>query len=91
MIAGLESDYLGNIVIDDTMLETLTDREKILFRGKHMSYVFQEYNLIETLTVGENIDLIIEINKNARRFSTDDILKKVGLLGKKQSYPFVLS
>lgn len=91
MIAGLESDYLGSIIIDDTMLETLTDREKTLFRGKHMSYVFQEYNLIETLTVGENIDLIIEINKNARRFSTDDILQKVGLLDKKQSYPFVLS
>jgi ABC-type lipoprotein export system ATPase subunit len=47
------------------------------FRGKNISYVFQNFKLIENLTVRENIDLIIDLNGLERNFSTREILKIV--------------
>jgi ABC-type lipoprotein export system ATPase subunit len=47
--------------------------------------------LIDNLTVEENIDLILDINKTKRRFATDEILSKVGLQNKKHQFPFLLS
>jgi putative ABC transport system ATP-binding protein len=61
------------------------------FRGKNISYVFQEYNLIDSLTVEENIELVLDINKIERRYSSDEILERVGLSSKKYSYPTELS
>ena len=91
MLSGLESDYTGSIQIADTKLESLTESQRTAFRGKHISYVFQDYNLIDTLTVEENIDLVLDINHTKRRYSTDEILTKVWLLSKKKSFPNQLS
>ena len=91
ILAGLERDYSGDVVILWIHIQTLTESEITQFRGKHMSYVFQEYNLIDSLTVEENIELVLDINKIARRYSTDEILGRVGLSSKKYSYPTELS
>jgi putative ABC transport system ATP-binding protein len=56
-----------------------------------MSFIFQQFHLIPNLTVLENIELTLDINKIDARFSVDDILKKIGLLDKKNNYPFELS
>lgn len=55
----------------------MSDSEITRFRGKNISYVFQEYNLIDSLTVEENIELVLDINHIKRRYETDDILKRV--------------
>lgn len=91
IIAWLEREYSGSVTILWTSLDTLTESDITRFRGKHMSYVFQEYNLIDSLTVQENIELVLDINKITRRFTTDEILERVGLLSKKYSYPTELS
>ena len=91
MIAGLESDHAGSIQINEVYLESLSESQRTAFRGKHISYVFQDYNLIDTLTVEENIDLVLDINHTERRYTTDEILIKVGLLAKKKSFPSQLS
>lgn len=91
ILAWLERDYIWSITLWGTKIDTMSEFEITQFRGKHISYVFQEYNLIDSLTVEENIELVLDINKIARRFTTDEILERVGLLSKKYSYPTELS
>jgi putative ABC transport system ATP-binding protein len=56
-----------------------------------MSFIFQQFHLIPNLTVLENIELTLDINKIDARFNVDEILEKIGLLDKKNNYPFELS
>lgn len=91
MISWLDRDFLWDIKVMGTSLPLLSDREITSFRWGNISYIFQDFNLIDNLSVEENIDLILDINKTKRRFTTDEILKKVGLSSKKHQYPFLLS
>jgi putative ABC transport system ATP-binding protein len=52
------------------------------FRGSHIAFIFQAFELIPNLTVTENIDLVLDISHAPRRYGTDEILEKVGLAGK---------
>jgi ABC-type lipoprotein export system ATPase subunit len=47
------------------------------FRGKNMSFIFQQFHLIPNLTVTENIELILEMNKTEAQFQTEELLEKV--------------
>ncbi len=91
MFSGLEDFQSWKLTINNTPIENLTNNEKTHFRAQNISFIFQNFNLIDNLTVSENIDLIVELNKWERRFSTIEILKKVWLEDKKDSYPFNLS
>jgi len=92
MISGIYRDDIeGEILVDGKNILTLTSDEMTLFRGRHISYIFQNFQLLENLTVAENIDFIIELNGLERNFSTDEILKIVGLSHKKDVYAFHLS
>ncbi|MCH8518808.1 ABC transporter ATP-binding protein [Candidatus Gracilibacteria bacterium] len=91
ILSGLERNYTGSVKVLGKKLEELSESEITSFRGRHISYVFQDYNLIDSLTVEENIELILDINKLSRRYSIDDILSIVGLSSKKKSYPIELS
>jgi putative ABC transport system ATP-binding protein len=61
------------------------------YRGKHIAFIFQAFELIPNLTVNENIDLVLDISKAPRRYKTEEILEKVGLAGKGNRYPNELS
>lgn len=91
MVSWLDRSFSWDIKVMWTLISSLSDKELTAFRWKHISYIFQDFNLIDNLTVEENIDLIIDINKTKRRFTTDQILEKVGLITKKHQYPFLLS
>lgn len=91
LIAGLEDPQQGSLLVHDTDITTLTTDEKTIFRGKKISFVFQQFHLLPQLTVAENIDLVIELNTLQRRFSTVEILEKVGLSWRGSHYPSTLS
>lgn len=91
MIAGLIDFDSGSLEVNDIALEKLSQNEKTKFRGKNISFIFQDFHLIDNLSVEENIDLIIDLNQIPRRYSTPDILEKVGLKHKAKQYPFNLS
>ena len=91
MISWLDRDYRGEIIIWDQNIVSLNDDELTFFRWKNISYIFQNFKLIENLTVWENIDLIVELNSLERNFQTDEILKLVWLYEKKDNYVFNLS
>ena len=68
LIAGLEEATQGTIGIDDVDIASLSSDAKTVFRGKHISFVFQQFHLLPQLTVRENVDLVIELNNLERRF-----------------------
>lgn len=91
LISGLLSPDEGRIIIDTQDITKLSQDEITKFRGKNMSFIFQQFHLIPNLTVAENIALPLEINKIPAEFETKEILQKVWLSQKSESYPFELS
>lgn len=91
ILSGIDRNFLGTLEIDGKDISKLNDDEMTEFRGKNISYIFQNFKLVENLTVAENVDLIVELNQLPRNFSTDEILKIVGLESKKDVYVFHLS
>lgn len=91
LLSGLDTFNTGSIEIANQKLESLNDEEKTAFRAKNISFIFQQFNLIDNLTVEENIDLIIELNKIERRYDTQELLEIVGLWKKLKAYPYNLS
>lgn len=91
LISGLDSFEWGTININKYSLKNMTGEEKTRFRWKNISFIFQQFNLIDNLTVEENIDLVIDLNKLKRRYETKEILKIVWLENKINSYPYNLS
>ena len=90
-ISWLDTDFEGKIVIGKQDTSKLSEQEITEFRGKNISFIFQNFNLFDNLTVKENIDIVLEINNLERNFSTDEIIELVWLKDKTHSYPFHLS
>lgn len=55
LIAGLDTDYTGKIVVDGTSLDTLSESELCDYRKDYIGFVFQDYHLLSGYTSVENI------------------------------------
>lgn len=91
LIAGILTPDAGHIFLGDTDITTLSRDEMTAFRGAQVAFIFQAFELIPNLTVSENIDLVLDISHAPRRYSSEEILEKVGLAGKGNRYPGELS
>jgi putative ABC transport system ATP-binding protein len=60
-VAGLDSLTSGHVFIDDVELGSLSDKELTVLRRERIGFVFQAFNLLPTLTAGENITLPIDL------------------------------
>jgi putative ABC transport system ATP-binding protein len=93
MIGGLDTPDSGEVILGETQLTRLSERERTLFRREHIGFVFQSFNLIPTLTVLENVMLPLELSGKA--FEGPDIaienLKHVGLDDRADTFPDRLS
>src|SRR5215207_11474915 len=63
LISGIDAPDSGQIWVNGQDLTNLAERERTLFRRAHIGFVFQFYNLIPILTVGENVSLPLELNR----------------------------
>ncbi|MBA4537859.1 ABC transporter ATP-binding protein [Bacillus aquiflavi] len=94
LIGGLELPTEGEVIIDDISMNSLTERERTLYRRRNIGFIFQNYQLLPSLTVEENIAFPLD----ADRVSTIEIntrvaklIKEVGLEGKEKVFPNVMS
>lgn len=81
MIAGILSPEHGSITIDGVDMTAKTQAEKDKFRIQKIGYIFQDFKLINDMTVKDNID-ILRLEK-VDVSAMDDILSKLEILGKK--------
>jgi putative ABC transport system ATP-binding protein len=94
LLAGIDAPDAGRVTIDGTDIHALGEPERTLFRRYHIGFVFQFFNLIPTLTVGENVALPMELvdrEPDASRARTERLLDEVGLSGMADRYPETLS
>ncbi|HUG33738.1 MAG TPA: ATP-binding cassette domain-containing protein [Anaerolineales bacterium] len=66
LISGIDEPDDGEIWVDGRDLTALPERDRTLFRRARIGFIFQFYNLIPTLTVGENVSLPLELNRLPR-------------------------
>ena len=87
VITGIEDYDEGEIYFDDVPLASLTAKEKQQIYTDNISFVFQDYNLVESITATENINLaLLKQGKtiNEVRVLSEEALKKVGLAKQKK-------
>src|SRR6185436_7894615 len=94
LISGIDVPDNGQIWVAGQELTALSERHRTLFRRARIGFVFQFFNLIPTLTVGENVSLPLELNRIPRPHAhkkAQDILEAVGLLDRWKTFPEKLS
>jgi len=90
LIGGLEAADAGVVRVDGTDLTALTETERARRRRHGLGFVFQSFNLIPTLTVGENVELPLALNNvpaaEVRRRSRE-LLDDLGLASCADRFP----
>lgn len=93
-IVGLLEDMTdGEIIIDDININELNDeKEKFNFRREKIGFIYQDFNLIQSLTVYENIILTASLKgMYVDEQTVDDIASKLGISEKLNQFPSKLS
>ena len=94
LISGIDAPDTGQVEIAGLNITTMTEHMRTLFRRKHIGFVYQAFNLVPTLTVADNLRLVLELNKVPHGEAADridELLRAVGLAERAGSYPDVLS
>ena len=94
LISGIDSPDSGNVSLDGVDVHALAEPERTLLRRRRIGFVFQFFNLIQTLTVGENIALPLELlgeDNPAAQQRVADLMEDVGLGGLEHRFPETLS
>ncbi|MCH8319656.1 MAG: ABC transporter ATP-binding protein, partial [Acidobacteria bacterium] len=93
LIGGLLQPTSGRILIEGVSISSVSDFERTEIRRQRMGFVFQSYNLLNTLTARENIALAKRIQGNGHYEdgSADQILRMLGLENKMDHKPWELS
>lgn len=94
LVGGIDTPDAGSVEVEGTELTSLDERRRTLFRREKLGFVYQAFNLIPTLSVGDNVRLVLELNRVPADLidpRIDELLDAVGLLGRSDSRPDVLS
>ncbi|MBK8966528.1 MAG: ABC transporter ATP-binding protein [Saprospiraceae bacterium] len=92
LCAGLDRASRGSVKLNDIRLDELSEDERAEVRNRHVGFVFQNFQLIPTLTALENVMVPLELrgDKNVEQ-TARQWLEKVGLADRLDHYPAQLS
>ena len=92
MIGGIDAPTSGKIIINGVDISSIKESKFTRFRGKNIGYVFQKYQLIEELTVKDNIRVVQTINKwEINQEYEDKIIDMLGIQDLLSVHPSQLS
>jgi putative ABC transport system ATP-binding protein len=92
LCAGLDQSDSGNIELCGTSLNELSEDERAMLRNQKVGFVFQDFQLIPTLTALENVAVPLELRADKNAVGTaKELLEKVGLGDRFDHYPSQLS
>ncbi|MDO5331166.1 MAG: ABC transporter ATP-binding protein [Bacillota bacterium] len=94
MLGCLDIPTRGDYYLNGVNVKDLTDTELSKIRNKEIGFIFQQYNLIQTLTVQENVELPLiyrGVDPIDRKAMAKEALKKMGLQGRENHRPTQMS
>jgi putative ABC transport system ATP-binding protein len=92
LLAGLDEATAGSVTIDGTDLGALNEDDRARFRGQHIGFVFQSFQLLPALTALENVMLPLELQGQSDvEQQAKHYLHRVGLESRTGHYPLQLS
>lgn len=89
MIGGLDSPTTGQIICDGNELTKFNDHQYNKYRNSYVGFIFQDYHLLNELTVEQNIKFFLK--KEDKDLDISNVLKTVGLEGYSERFPSQLS
>ena len=92
MLGGLDIPDFGGVWIRNTSLKDLNKEERTIFRRRNIGFVFQQYNLIPSLSIRENI--VLPMRLDGKEIDIDffnEIVEILGLKDKLERFPSTLS
>lgn len=92
LCAGLDNASSGSVILNGIQLDHLSEDERAAVRNRNIGFIFQNFQLMPTLTAVENVMVPMELRgeKNVRAVAMD-LLYKVGLSERSHHYPVQLS
>ena len=93
-ISTIDTVTTGKIIINNKDITEIKDRDIASFRRNNLGFVFQDFNLLDTLTIAENISLSLIINKkNENKIDemVNDIAKRLDIEGILDKFPYEVS
>jgi putative ABC transport system ATP-binding protein len=92
LCAGLDRASSGSVILNGIRLETLTEDQRAEVRNQYIGFIFQNFQLLPTLTALENVMVPMELRKQSNvRARAIELLDKVGLKDRSHHYPVQLS
>jgi lipoprotein-releasing system ATP-binding protein len=82
MLCGLQKPTQGNVKYNDINLYDMSENKIDDFRGKELGIVFQNFNLINSFTIKQNLDIANIVSKQNNNDQLYDLLQRVGLAEK---------
>ena len=81
MLAGLEKPTKGEIIIGKVHMERLTEKQLVAFRREKVGFIFQSYNLLNTMNAVENVALPLSFRGVAKRVRLKKAREFLALMG----------
>lgn len=92
LCAGLDQASTGSVELNHIKLESLTEDQRAKVRNQYVGFIFQNFQLLPTLTALENVMVPMELRGEKQvRARAMDLLDKVGLASRSHHYPVQLS
>jgi ABC-type lipoprotein export system ATPase subunit len=94
VIGMLDAEWAGEYEFAGHAVHTLSPKDRLALNRRHIGFVFQQYHLIDDLTVAENLDVPLSyrnVKKSEREAIVADTLDRFGIVAKKDLYPRQLS
>lgn len=89
-----DAAWSGEYWFKDTPVHKLAPKARAELNKKHVGFVFQQFHLLDDLTVAENLDIPLsyrDVKKSERQAMVADTLDRFGIVGKKDLFPSQLS
>ena len=93
-LAGMEKPTTGQVFIRGKNISDMNEEELAAFRQEHMSFIFQSYNLLPSMTAVENVAMPLMfkgMDRKKREAMAEEMLKRVGLSHRLHHYPSQMS
>lgn len=89
LLGGMDTVTSGSIIIGEDEISKFNDHELTKYRANDVGFIFQFYNIMPTLTVDENVNLIKDVTNTSK--NSKEVLKSVGLSRHANKFPQELS